>query len=71
MKRFFGFAPVYVGKRKLLPDTLPLMTQEDNIIVLLAGENIGGMSPMDWVDEHIHTPLRPRTQREEKSGRFK
>ena len=71
VKRFSGLKPIYIGKRKLLPDVFGAMTQETNIIVLLAGQGVDGMTPMDWVDEHIHTPLRPRTEREIKSGRFK
>lgn len=70
MKKFFTPKPVYIGKRKLLPDFLPDMTQEDNIIVFLSGD-VKGMSPAKWVDEHINIPLRPRTEREKKSGRFK
>lgn len=74
MPPFFKPKAVYIGKRKDLPMSIrDRMTQEDNIIVFLAGEDkdVAGFSPSDWVNEHIHEPLRPRTEREKKTGRYK
>ena len=70
MKKFFKPTPVYIGKRKDFPDSLPNMLQEDNIIVFLAGDSINGMHPADWVDKFIHKTLRERTDRNKK-GRFR
>jgi len=71
MKRFFTEEPVYLGKRKNLPDFLPNMCQEDHIIVFVIPDNkiIGINHPHDWVDKFIHKPLRERTKRNKK-GRF-
>lgn len=72
MEQFFKPKPVYIGKRIDFPDSLSdRMTQQDRIIVFLAGEDTKGYQPMDWVEEHILKPLRPRTTREKKSGRYK
>jgi len=71
MEQFFKPKPVYIGKRIDFPDTLPDMLQQDTIMVFLAGEDTEGFSPMDWVNEHILQPLRPRTERNRKSGRYK
>ena len=71
MERFFTPKPVFIGKRKDFPDSLPNMLQEDHIVVFLAGKNTDGLTPMEWVDEHIHEPLRERSVRNKKTGRYK
>lgn len=72
MKDSFPFMPIYIGRRKNLPDFLPNMNQEDNIVVFLTGEeDIDGLSPTNWMEKHIIEPLRPRTDRNKKTGRYK
>ena len=71
MEQFFKPKAVYIGKRIDFPDSLPDMLQQDTIMVFLAGDNVNGFCPMDWVEENILKPLRPRTAREKRTGRYK